>query len=72
MARAFVICFCQGWVRPCEKTGPKNQWFKPVISENKSLFGKKLITDLKKLSKKLFLGFHEKPPVIFILISGFW
>ena len=35
---------------PCEKTGPKNQWFKPVISENKSLVRKKLITGLKKLT----------------------
>ena len=34
------------WARPCEKTGPKNQWFKPVISENKSLVRKKLITGL--------------------------
>ena len=33
-----------------EKTGPKNQWFKPVISENKSLVRKKLVTDLKKLT----------------------
>ena len=38
------------WARPCEKTGPKNQWFKPVISENKSLVRKKLITGLKKLT----------------------
>ena len=36
--------------RPCEKTGPKNQWFKPVVSENKSLVRKKLITGLKKLA----------------------
>ncbi len=35
---------------PCEKTGPKNQWFKPVVSENKSLIRKKLITGLKKLT----------------------
>ena len=38
------------WARPCEKTGPKNQWFKPVISENKSLVRKKLITGLEKLT----------------------
>ena len=36
--------------RPCEKTGPKNQWFKPVVSESKSLVRKKLITGLKKLT----------------------
>ena len=29
------------WARPCEKTGPKNQKFKPVVSENKSLVKKK-------------------------------
>ena len=38
------------WARPCEKTGPKNQWFKPVVSENKSLVRKKIITGLKKLT----------------------
>ena len=32
------------WARPCGKTGPKNQWFKPVISENKSLVRIKLIS----------------------------
>ena len=35
---------------PCEKIGPKNQWFKPVISENKSLVRKKLITSFEKLT----------------------
>ena len=43
-------CIKYKWARPCEKTGPKNQWFKPVISENKSLVRKKLITGLKKLT----------------------
>ena len=38
------------WARPCEKTGRKNQWFKPVISENKSLVRKKLITSFEKLT----------------------
>ena len=38
------------WARPCVKTGAKNQWFKPVISENKSLIRKELITGLKKLT----------------------
>ena len=38
------------WVCPCEKLGPKNQWFKPAISENKSLVRKKLITGLTKLT----------------------
>ena len=38
------------WARPCEKTGRKNQWFKPVVSENKSLVRKKLITGLEKLN----------------------
>ena len=38
------------WARPCEKTGPNNQWFKPVASENKSLVRKKLSTSLKKLT----------------------
>ncbi len=36
--------------RPCEKTGRKNQWFKPVVGENKSLVRKKLMTGLKNLS----------------------
>ena len=38
------------WARPCEKTGPKNQWFKSVISENKSLVRIKLITGFKNLT----------------------
>ena len=38
------------WVRPCIKTGPKSQWFKPVFSENKSLVKKKLITGFEKLT----------------------
>ena len=32
------------WARPCEKTGPKNQWFKPLVSENKSVVRKKIIS----------------------------
>ena len=28
------------WARPCEKTDPKKRWFKPVVSENKSLVRK--------------------------------
>ena len=28
------------WLRPCEKTGQKNQWFKPAVTENKSLVRK--------------------------------
>ena len=48
------------WVRPCEKTGPKNQWFKPVISENKSLVRKKLITGLEKLTSDFWdLSFSQ-------------
>ena len=35
---------------PCEKNDLKNQWFKPVASENKSLVRKKLITGFKKLT----------------------
>ena len=36
--------------RSCEKTSPKNQWFKLVVNENKSLVEKKLMTILKKLT----------------------
>ena len=47
---SITYIFSKYWARPCEKTGPKNQWFKPVVSENKSLVRKKLITGLKKLT----------------------
>merc|ERR1739836_234817 len=55
------------WARPCEKTGLKNQWFKPVVSENKSLVRKKLITGFKKLSSG-FLDrfFHMDSPIKFM------
>ena len=50
--------FEKKWLCPCEKIGPKNQWFKPVVSENKSLVRKKLITGFKKLTCG-FLGLSQ-------------
>ena len=46
--------------KPVEKTGRKNQWFKPVVSKNKSLFRKKLITGLKKLTS----GFSDLAKIL--------
>ena len=61
------------WARPCEKTGPKNQWFKQVISEYKSLVRKKLITGLKKLTSGFWdlAKILQKPLVKIKITSGF-
>ena len=43
---------------PCEKNGPKNQWFKPVVSGNKSLVRKKINHLFKKINQ-WFLGLSQ-------------
>ena len=57
-SQIYINKHLQHWVRPCEKTGPKNQWFKPVISENKSLARKKFNHWFKKINQ-WFLGLSQ-------------